>query len=64
MSRNKPYQNRLEELFSSTEPVPPEPVKTIPPAEATVRTLIRGQRHSPIERTGGTLITNQLTGGR
>ena len=34
MSRNKPYQNRLEELFSSTEPVPPEPVKTIPPAEA------------------------------
>jgi len=33
MSRNKPYQNRLEELFSSTEPVPPEPAKlALPPA--------------------------------
>jgi signal transduction histidine kinase len=31
MSRNKPYQNRLEELFSSTEPVPPEPVIATPP---------------------------------
>ena len=31
MSRNKPYQNRLEELFSSTEPVPPEPVLATPP---------------------------------
>src|SRR5512139_595949 len=30
MSRNKPYQNRLEELFSSTEPVPPEPVIATP----------------------------------
>jgi signal transduction histidine kinase len=36
MSRNKPYQNRLEELFSSTEPVPPEPVIATPPPAAEI----------------------------
>jgi signal transduction histidine kinase len=57
MSRNKPYQNRLEELFSSTEPVPPEPVIATPPPAIG----ITGAGDQPVDQ--GAQVTYTDTSG-